>query len=107
MTNKEQAEKLLRESAQAAGLTLIESPDGEVLLIHPTMDVRTARFAVVFESPGARWVRPHGDVNIDEADLLSATPESLSRRTSAMVADAKAEIIRQLKVTLARLEATR
>lgn len=103
---RDQAEKLLRESAQAMGLDIIGQAYGRSALAPcEDRDAYQTRFGVRFDTAVVGGnARPLAATSFDHQDIADATPEHLMGMVYQRVASAKAEIVRQLKDTLARLE---
>lgn len=107
MKNVQAAEQILREVAASSGLTpVVDYYDGRILFAAVDADAMEARFCTSFAtSLSDRTSRPFGRALIAATDLVDADPAQLNVVVKSGVAAAKAEIIAQMKATIARLEA--
>lgn len=106
MQNRDQAEKLLRETARAMGIDIVG--DGLVSILYPSqaLDAWESRFTTHFRIlPERNHGRPLARVLFDYSDIADAAPETLAALVKQRCGEAKAALISQLKETLARLEA--
>lgn len=100
------ANSVFAECARASGLLIVDSHDGQNLLLDTASDSVSGRVVVTFETFLPRsCTRPIAEVRLDAEDLSAAEPRHLAQIVRARVSEAKQTLIEQMKATIARLEA--